>query len=200
DLEGLANHKGSAFGAIGLLPQPTQEMFENKLALEIFRIRKFVNNNDEEYPNLINPEKPIWLEDESQRIGSVNIPAALWEKMRKSVVYFLDIPFEERLKYLTENYGKLNKGDLAAAITRIQKRLGGLETKTSLGFLIEENISGCFEILLKYYDKKYKKSLSNREDAALLINMIKCTRVDSEQNANILADQLNTLISDRTNN
>ncbi|MGL6269659.1 MAG: tRNA 2-selenouridine(34) synthase MnmH, partial [Chitinophagaceae bacterium] len=51
DLEGLANHKGSAFGAIGLLPQPTQEMFENKLALEIFRIRQFVINNDEEYPN-----------------------------------------------------------------------------------------------------------------------------------------------------
>jgi tRNA 2-selenouridine synthase len=120
--------------------------------------------------------------------------------MRKSVVYFLDIPFEERLKYLTETYGKLNKGDLAAAITRIQKRLGGLETKTALGYLVEDNISGCFDILLKYYDKKYKKSLANREEADLLIKMVKCHMVDPENNAIILADQLKTLISDRTNN
>jgi len=120
--------------------------------------------------------------------------------MRKSLVYFLDIPFEERLKYLTETYGKLNKSDLAAAITRIQKRLGGLETKTSLGYLVEENINGCFEILLKYYDKKYKKSLANREEANLLINMVKCDRVDSKNNAIILEDQLKTLYSDRSNN
>ncbi len=200
DLEGLANHKGSAFGAIGLLPQPSQEMFENKLALAFFQARLSADNNAEGHPNSINTENPIWLEDESQRIGSVNIPAALWEKMRKSVVYFLDIPFEERLKYLTETYGKLNKGDLAAAITRIQKRLGGLETKTSLGYLVEDNISGCFDILLKYYDKKYKKSLANREEADLLINMVKCERVDSENNALILSDQLKSLISDRSSN
>lgn len=200
DLEGLANHKGSAFGAIGLLPQPSQEMFENKLALAFFRVRLSADNNDQGYTNSITPDKPIWLEDESQRIGSVNIPAALWEKMRKSVVYFLDIPFEERLKYLTETYGKLNKGDLAAAITRIQKRLGGLETKTALGYLVEDNISSCFDILLKYYDKKYKKSLANREEADLLINMVKCQQVDPENNAIILADQLKTLISDRSNN
>ncbi len=200
DLEGLANHKGSAFGAIGLLPQPSQEMFENKLALAIFQVRLAADNNVQGQPNSINTENPIWLEDESQRIGSVNIPAALWEKMRKSVVFFLDIPFDERLKYLTETYGKLNKGDLAAAITRIQKRLGGLETKTSLSYLVENNISGCFDILLKYYDKKYKKSLANREEADLLINMVRCDRVDSEMNEIILADQLKSLISDRSNN
>ncbi len=200
DLEGLANHKGSAFGAIGLLPQPSQEMFENKLALAFFRVRLSADHNVQGQPISMNTDNPIWLEDESQRIGSVNIPGALWEKMRKSVVYFLDIPFEERLKYLTKTYGKLNRGDLAAAITRIQKRLGGLETKTALGYLVEENISACFDILLKYYDKKYKKSLANREDADLLINMVKCNRVDSENNAIILADQLKTLISDRANN
>jgi tRNA 2-selenouridine synthase len=200
DLEGLANHKGSAFGAIGLLQQPSQEMFENKLAMAIFEIRQPRFHNGEEQPNTIRSEKPIWFEDESQRIGSVNIPASLWEKMRKSVVYFLDIPFEERLKYLTETYGKLNKGDLAAAITRIQKRLGGLETKTSLGYLVEENISGCFDILLKYYDKKYKKSLSNREEAERLINIVKCTRVDSKNNAIHLENKLKTLYGDRSYN
>jgi tRNA 2-selenouridine synthase len=183
DLEGLAIHKGSAFGAIGLAPQPSQEMFENKLALALFRIRHSEAVKQE-------GRRPIWLEDESQRIGTVNIPAALWEHMRKQPVYFLDIPFEERLKYLAETYGKLNKGDLAAAITRIQKRLGGLETKTALGHLVEGNISGCFDILLKYYDKKYKKSLANREEAEQLITMIDCAGVDAKNNSRLLGAQL----------
>ena len=198
DLEGLANHKGSAFGAIGLAQQPSQEMFENKLALAIFRMRQSRLNNDNEQPNKISPENPVWLEDESQRIGSVNIPAPFWEIMRKAPVYFLDIPFEERLKYLTETYGKLNKGDLAAAITRIQKRLGGLETKTSLGYLVEGNISGCFDILLKYYDKKYKKSLNNRDDASQLIHMVSCSTVDTKSNVLILKAQLKTLYGNRS--
>jgi tRNA 2-selenouridine synthase len=186
DLEGLAIHKGSAFGAIGLTPQPSQEMFENKLAMAIFHIRRKPVNNDNAHPKSVTTEDPVWLEDESQRIGSVNIPSALWERMRNAPVYFLDIPFEERLKYLTITYGKLNKGDLAAAITRIQKRLGGLETKTSLGYLVEGNISGCFEILLQYYDKKYKKSLSNRENADQLIRFVSCEKVDAEINSRIL--------------
>lgn len=191
DLEGLAIHKGSAFGAIGLAPQPSQEMFENKLAVAIFRIRHAESEKKEE-------PKPIWAEDESQRIGTVNIPAALWEHMRKQPVYFLDIPFDERLKYLTDTYGKLNKGDLAAAITRIQKRLGGLETKTALGHLVEGNISGCFDILLKYYDKKYKKSLTNREEAEHLITMIECTCVDAKINSRLLDAQLKNIYDNGT--
>jgi tRNA 2-selenouridine synthase len=200
DLEGLANHKGSAFGAIGLEAQPSQEMFENKLALAIFRIRQTRLNNANVYPNKYNPGNPVWMEDESQRIGSVNIPASLWEIMRKAPVYFLDIPFEERLKYLTDTYGKLNKGDLAAAITRIQKRLGGLETKTSLGNLVEGNISGCFDILLKYYDKKYKKSLLNREDADQLIHMVPCEKVDQKNNYRNLGALLKPLYGNRSEN
>ena len=200
DLEGLANHKGSAFGAIGLAEQPSQEMFENKLALSIFRIRQSGFHNGKEHTNNIESEKPIWLEDESQRIGTVNIPASMWDIMRRAPVYFLDIPFEERLKYLTETYGKLNKSDLAAAITRIQKRLGGLETKTSLGYLVEENISACFDILLKYYDKKYKKSLSNREDADKLIQMVPCSTVEAKSNFRILEKQLKTVYGDNSSN
>jgi tRNA 2-selenouridine synthase len=58
----------------------------------------------------------------------------------------------------------LNKGDLAAAIVRIKKRLGGLKTKTALSFLTEDNTKDCFRILLTYYDKLYLKALLNRPD------------------------------------
>jgi len=148
DLEGIANHKGSAFGAIGQPKQPSQEMFENLIAQELYR---------QELKG-----QPIWLEDESQRMGLLNLPQDFWSTMRNKPNYFIDVPFENRLGYIVKHYGKLPKGDLAAAIMRIQKRLGGLETKTALSHLAEDNLTECFRILLFYYDKLYKKALQNR--------------------------------------
>ncbi len=147
DLEGLACHKGSAFGSIGMPPQPSYEMFENLLAENLFAtVEKFGNT-------------PIWIEDESQRIGNINIPKPLWLQMRKSPLIFLNKPFEHRLDYIVANYGKLEAEKLMNAIVRIQKRLGGLETKNAINFLMEGNIKACFSILLAYYDKHYKKSM-----------------------------------------
>ena len=79
--------------------------------------------------------------------------------MRESPVYFLDIPFEERLKILVINYGKFEKKKrkLKEAILRIQKRLGGLETKKCNTFYQKIIYPECFGILLKYYDKLYLK-------------------------------------------
>lgn len=175
DLEDLANHKGSAFGAIGENPQPAQEMFENLLAADLFR--------------KTSPGTVTWLEDESQRIGRLIIPNALWEKMRSSPVYFLDIPFEERLNYLVATYGNFEKDKLIESIERIQKRLGGLETKTALHLLSENNIGGCFSILLKYYDKLYLKGLHNRKNYESLLNIIPCSGVNSSINVNKLSLQ-----------
>ena len=90
DLEGIACHKGSAFGSIHMPAQPSQEMFENKLALELVELVGETWANE----NIIYPT--IWLEDESQRIGNLNIPMDLWENMRTAPVYFLDIPFEQQ--------------------------------------------------------------------------------------------------------
>jgi tRNA 2-selenouridine synthase len=181
DLEGIAHHKGSAFGAIEMPPQPSQEMFENRLAIAIHQIRCIPAYT----------QTPIWMEDESQRIGSVNLPSFFWEPFRQQPVLFLEIPFEERLAYLARTYGKLNKGDIASAITRIQKRLGGLEAKTALGCLVEGNITECFRILLRYYDKKYEKSLLQRENAARQVQNFSLTSVDADQNAqSILQGQM----------
>jgi len=174
NLEGLAGHKGSAFGNIGLPKQPSQEMFENKLAVAIHKIIKDYS------------EKEIWLEDESQRIGTVNIPQVLWNHIRTCPVYFLDIPFEERLNYLVETYGKLDAVELGEAIKRIQKRLGGLETKTALQHLDERNLKDCFSILLKYYDKQYGKGLQNRPDPKPSVVTIETNAVNDIKNAELL--------------
>jgi len=188
DLEGLANHKGSAFGSIEGVKQPGQEMFENLLAEKLQAAsHEMHKESDSDSPILSAVEGRglggcIYLEDESQRIGNVQIPMPLWRNMRKSPVFFIDIPFEERLIYITEEYGKLKKETIKEAILRIQKRLGGLEAKNALNFLEVNNMMECFRILLSYYDKWYHKGLYNRENIAALLNKIPCTGVDTKTN------------------
>lgn len=176
DLEGLAHHKGSAFGSLGQPPQPTQEMFENLLAAAL---KKTVD----EWQLAATPDPVLWLEDESQRIGEVNLPAAFFKQMRDKQIYFLDIPFEERLNFITEHYGKFEKALLVNAVIRIKKRLGGLETKNAVNYLIEDNVRGAFSILLAYYDKFYLKSLQNRENFSSLFNKIELATVSAEETA-----------------
>lgn len=172
DLEGLAHHKGSAFGAMGQAPQPTQEMFENLLAEALFL-----------HHSALSGDKVIWMEDESQRIGEVNIPTVLFKQMRTKQVLFLEIPFEERLQYILKGYGQFSKEQLVNAIIRIKKRLGGLETKNAINCLIEDDTIKCFAILLKYYDKGYEAGLFKRDHPDQLIQKIPCKTVDAKANA-----------------
>ncbi|MBP6620621.1 MAG: tRNA 2-selenouridine(34) synthase MnmH [Leadbetterella sp.] len=173
DLEALANHKGSALGGINQAPQPSQEMFENLLAEKL---------------SSKNTEKTILLEDESQRIGNLNIPNVLWQKMKDSDLIYLQIPFDERLKYLVEEYGKLPIEELKNAILRIQKRLGGLETKNAIQHLEDQNLSGCFGILLRYYDKWYEKGLNSKEKGEII--KIEGESVNVEVNAKKIIERL----------
>lgn len=188
DLEDIARHKGSAFGNIGMPKQPTQEMFENMLATELntrmidSREPIAAINPVNEHPN---PANRLWLEDESQRIGHVNIPNDLWSNMRKSPVYFLDIPFEERLKHITGEYGCFDKQPMIDAINRIKEKLGGQNAKLAIQLMEEGNTVESFRILLKYYDKFYFKSLHNREQLNSLLHTVECKSVIPE-NANQL--------------
>jgi tRNA 2-selenouridine synthase len=148
DLEGLAHHKGSAFGALGEPAQPTQEQFENELAYRLLQC-------DE--------GKPIWLEDESRLIGKKVIPGALWEQMRGSKVFYLQIPFEERLKYIVAEYGKYPPEGIEESITKISRRMGPEQTKNALLAMKAGDIRTAFDYCLHYYDKTYTHGLSKRE-------------------------------------
>ena len=188
DLEDIAKHKGSAFGNIGMPAQPTQEMFENVLSMRLRTLRYESNNSPNSNPQLIINHSPIWLEDESQRIGLINIPNDLWHIMRRSPLYFLEIPFEERLKHIVEEYGCFDKEKMIDAILRIKERLGGLEAKKAIEFLNEDNTIESFRILLKYYDKWYTKGLHNREYIISLLHIVNCNSVTPE-NAKKLVQQ-----------
>lgn len=181
DLEGLANHKGSAFGHIGMPKQPSQEMFENRLAQQLssFSSRQ---------------SAVIWIEDESQRIGNVNIPTPFFKQMRTKSVLFLDIPFEERLKHIIAEYGRLEKEKMINAIIRIKKRLGGLDTKNAISYLVEDNVEECFGILLRYYDKAYEKAMQTRDNWQQLVTKVECINCNASANA----DKLIKIVSQQT--
>ncbi len=205
DLEGLAGHKGSAFGNMGLPAQPSQEMFENKLAQalantssthsepnadsnttsEINPVADITNSSTESIADIPKPTPNcIWMEDESQRIGTVTIPTVLYQKMREKKVFFLDIPFESRLDYICIHYGKFPKEQLINAIIRIKKKLGGLETKTAINSLVEDDVRESFRVLLHYYDKLYGKGLErNRENPSSQVTRIEAPVVDDQANA-----------------
>jgi tRNA 2-selenouridine synthase len=178
DLEGIANHKGSTFGGIGQMPQPTQEMFENILALNISKKNSQQNT------------KAFWVEDESQRIGNLNIPNAFWNSIRKSPLYFIDIPFEHRLNFIVQSYGSLDIEALKDATIRIQKRYGPNETKITLAHFEENNIKEAFENLLHYYDKGYITSLHKRENVEHLIQKIVLTEISPKTNAEIVLSSI----------
>ncbi len=148
DLEKLAHHKGSSFGSIGELPQPTQEHFENKLAMELLSTDK---------------NEILFLEDESKLIGQRIIPPTLFIQMRSCMVFYLDVPFEERAKYIAEHYGKYPKEELFAATERILRKLDTRFSKDALNFIEDGNLIESFKISLKYYDKTYEFGLSKRE-------------------------------------
>lgn len=169
DLEGLANHRGSAFGGIGLPPQPTTEQFENNLYSSM---------------QVLDPLKPIWIEDESISIGYVNIPKTLFNQMRAQKVYFLNISQHERAKHLVDIYAGLDKEGLAGAIRKISKRLGSDKEKLALQELDNKDYFQVAEIILFYYDKYYLRGLQKRDKSTII--EIKLDSVEHSENADYL--------------
>lgn len=173
DLEQLACHKGSAFGALGEASPPSQEQFENDLFM------KFRETN---------AAIPVLLEDESQRIGPVNIPNALWAQMRGAPVLYLEIPFEERLQHLVKTYGGFALEDLKASTLRIRKRLGGLQTTNTIQLLENGEYRSAFSILLQYYDRTYMRATEQRNST--MIRRVESTTTDAATNASLVLQAL----------
>lgn len=148
DLEGLAHHKGSAFGFIGEAPAPTVEQFENNLF---------------EVITTLDPSRRIWVENESKRIGRVSIPDGFWEQMKAAPLLNMSLPFEVRLEVSIENYSTEVKGDLENAFHNIKKRLGGQNYQRALAYLAVDDLKSAGGIALKYYDKQYQYMLEKNK-------------------------------------
>jgi tRNA 2-selenouridine synthase len=153
DLEAIACHKGSSFGAIGERPQPTTEHFENLLWDRLMALDQ---------------ARPLWVEDESMMIGRVKIPDGLFAGMRNTLLYFAEVPIEERAERLVQNYGQYPTELLAEATKRIGKRLGPQHCKAALEALEAGDLLTVVKITLRYYDKTYAHGTSLRDQARVL--------------------------------
>lgn len=166
DLEKIANHRGSAFGGIDLPPQPTTEQFENNLFTAM---------------QALDPGKPVWIEDESNAIGRVNIPKALFAQMCSSRLVFLNIPQHQRVEHLVDMYASLNRYALEESIRKLVKRLGYDQTRFALEALYKGDFHRVAEILLYFYDKYYLKG-SQKRDASKVV-FVDLKSVNHEENA-----------------
>jgi len=169
DLERLANHKGSAFGHIGLAEQPSTESFENNL----FEALRQVDKN-----------RPAWIEDEGIEIGRVHVPKPFYIQKMQAPMLLLDMKRELRAGRLAIEYGQVNDVQLAISIRQIEKKLGNLDMKLALDAVEQRNYARAAMILLVYYDeaygymiaKRYKDSITKLEldSADPLVNATKC--------------------------
>ncbi len=177
DLEGIARHKGSAFGGIGQGQQPTQEQFENYLAAELMKSHR---------------NEPLWLEDEGRTIGSKVIPIGLWNQKQSAFTFILKIDFEKRLEYIYNSYGFLPVESLMEATQKIAKRLGNEQFKESLALLEQGRIKEGLAFSLRYYDKAYQH-LQNKK-AEIEQCLVYCETTDALTNAQLILAKKNEIL------
>ena len=147
DLEALANHRSSVPGHIPGLPQPSQKRFDS---LIWDTLRQF------------DPERPVFVESESKKVGNVRVPDALIERMRESPCIDLQLPDKERVALLLEDYDFFVQ-DPIHFCNRLQA-LTELRGKTVVDGWIEKVSAGktpsvVLELLTQHYDPMYSASI-----------------------------------------
>jgi tRNA 2-selenouridine synthase len=153
DLEDLAHHKGSVFGGLGQRPQPTTEQFQNNLFEELLRL---------------DPQRPIWIEDESVAIGKIFLPPDLWKTMGVSPVVAINVPREVRVSRLVAEYGDVDRNGFETALRGITRKLGGQHFNAALDFLHRGAMAEAIDIILNYYDKAYYNGIDRKRDRVKL--------------------------------
>ena len=153
DLEALANHKGSAFGSINEEKQNPQQVFENNLFYEL---------------NLLDEDKHILVEDESQSIGFNKIPRGFWLQMKKAPIIKLEVPFELRVQKLVQDYTTTNIEALKICIKKIEQNLGTQNANLCLNYLDENNLTEVARLTLKYYDKAYSFTYNKKTSQQII--------------------------------
>lgn len=170
DLEGLAHHKGSAFGALGELDQPSTEQFENELCKELLPL---------------DTKRVTWIEDESRNVGKCVIPGELYSRMRETEIVFLDISREQRARHLVGDYAQYEQEALRTCVLKIEKRLGGDRTREALEAIDREDFYQTAMITLHYYDKAYMHSLEKNHERYQILSSLD---VDPVVNAELLIE------------
>ncbi|MRH44160.1 tRNA 2-selenouridine(34) synthase MnmH [Aquibacillus halophilus] len=144
DLEGLAKHRGSIFGQIGLKPN-NQTTFDSILLNDLLRLEL---------------SSYVLMEAESRRVGKVSLPDFLMTKKEEGIQIFIDMPIEERVRNILDEYQPWDHHeDFVKAFQIIKRRIHTPIAKQIDIDLQAENYSSVVQLLLEYYyDPKYEYS------------------------------------------
>ncbi|WP_040229038.1 tRNA 2-selenouridine(34) synthase MnmH [Bhargavaea cecembensis] len=150
DLEGLAGHRGSIFGGIGLEPS-NQKKFDALLVGEMKR--------HEHSPYVV-------IEGESRRIGKAVLPEFFDEKKSEGTHLFLRLPADVRVKNILADYDPdQDPARFLEAFSRIEKRIHTPVAKEIRDHLESREFAGAVKLLLEfYYDPRYEHSAGLSED------------------------------------
>lgn len=142
DLEGIANHRGSIFGQIGLEPN-------NQKSFDALLVEKLIELQNAPY---------ILFEAESKRIGKATMPQFLVDKKEQGFQVFVDMPVDERVRHIIEDYQPENHhAECLEAFRKIKNRI-----HTPIAAQIDADLSsgdyasGVRLLLEHYYDPRYK--------------------------------------------
>jgi tRNA 2-selenouridine synthase len=155
DLEGLANHKGSAFGGLGKPAQPSTEAFENLLAEKLSELTI---------------DRPVVFENESRLIGTCFLPQPIWDGLQTGPIIQLNVTLERRLERLSNEYGGFSRDLLIDKIQAISKKLGGQHAKSAQEMVVSGDTKGWIEAVLVYYDKTYSYSAEKNKERTKLLD------------------------------
>ncbi|NEQ53792.1 MAG: tRNA 2-selenouridine(34) synthase MnmH [Leptolyngbya sp. SIO3F4] len=147
DLEGLANHRGSSYGALMLPAQPSTEQYENLIAEQWIGF---------------DPNRLVWIEAESKRVGICCVPREIMDQMEAANTLEVLRSKAERLDILVDVYGQADPDELMAATERLHKRLGGLRTQKAVELIKRGELAAAAAIILTYYDRTYRHDLVRR--------------------------------------
>ncbi len=151
DLEGLANHKGSAFGALGQEKQPSTEMFENLLFERLEQL---------------DLARPIYMEDESRSIGRIFLPEQLHAHMAAAPTVVVDTPRTARVERLVRDYTCFPPEEIVAAIEKLSKRLGSQRVRQCCDMVRTGDMQAAVSDILTYYDKQYSYLIETKHPHA----------------------------------
>lgn len=149
DLEGMAQHRGSIFGQIGLAPH-NQKTFESLLIQELLRFQ------DEPY---------ILMEAESKRIGKVVLPEVITQVKEKGIVFFIDMPLEQRVKHIIQEYRPIEfKDECIEAFMKIKKKIHTPIANQIHKCLLNDDFEEAVGLMLEhYYDSRYEHAMEQYE-------------------------------------
>ncbi len=147
DLEQLAHHRGSVLGGLPTAPQPSQKMFESRLWDVLRRL---------------SPERVVYVESESKKIGDLRVPDKLMERIRSSDCVRVDTRMTDRVALLIEDYPHL-VNDTALLATQLGHlvQLHGHEKINRWTQLAKDGRTAEMveALLVEHYDPSYLRSI-----------------------------------------